>query len=151
MSRTWRWFVPGYLWSILNTLVGLVLALIYRCHSWRWSEGCLEAIGGKHADGTTRIFGRPAAQTHGWLILYSEDRWRGSRAIRVHERVHVVQAFVGGPLFMLAYVACFAWSFASQGFTDWWAAYRKNPFEGAAYERQVRSGSLWGSVDAVEH
>lgn len=97
----------GYVWSLPQLLLlGLPLALIYRAHSWRWNDGCLEAIGGD------RIWGRPGAQTHGWLIFYRDEQQRRSKGLRVHERVHVLQAFVGGPLYTLSYGLHWLWLFA---------------------------------------
>lgn len=144
MSPAWRWWLPGYVLALPHTLVGLVLAVVYRSHGWRWSSGCLEAIGGTfERDGrtVTRIWGRPGAQTHGWLILYASERAREVVPLRAHERVHVVQAFVGGPLYALAYGACFLVLFAAQGFRDWHRAYMRSPFEVQAYGRADRKGA----------
>lgn len=130
MSTRWRWFLPGYLWSLPHTLVGLLLCLVYRATDWRWSSGCIECLGGD------RIFGKPGAQTHGCLIIYRDERARSDGGLRVHERVHVVQGFVGGPFFILAYVGHFAWLYAAQGFGDWRPAYRKIWAEKTAYHIQ---------------
>jgi hypothetical protein len=141
MSPYWKYCFPGYLWSLPHTLVGLVLALVYRAHDFRWSSGCLECTAGTLPDGRTRIWGRPGAQTHGWLIIYASEKNRTHQTLRAHERVHVVQGFIGGPLFALAYVAFFLWFFAGQGFKDWHLAYMKNPFEIQAYDRQSQEGA----------
>lgn len=136
MSPRWKWFLPGYVLALPHLLVGLMLALIYRCHSWRFTSGCFEAIAGTLPDGRTRIWGRPWAQTHGWLIIYDNEEHRARVSLRVHERCHVVQGFLGGPLYMIAYSVCFLVLFATQKFQDWKKAYRANPFEAMAYERQ---------------
>lgn len=166
MSRHWRYFVPGFVWVAPLTLVGLVLALVvYRARSWRWNAG-LECIGGTFVrDGRTitRIWGRPGAQTLGWLKIYADAGQRSRVDLRIHESAHVVQAFVGailgqivcaaiaggldfGPMwlvhaggflgavgFAVAYGLCFLVPFAAQGFRDWHRAYRRNPFEIHAY------------------
>lgn len=117
----------------LHTLVGLVLAIPYGAHSWRWSSGCLEAE-------TKRMLGHPWAQTHGLVIFYANGEARKLAAIRVHERVHVVQGFAG-PLFMLAYGLCFLWGLIRppakfEGLPRWYAAYRSIWFERQAYRIQ---------------
>ncbi len=139
----------GYLWSTPQLIVlGLPLALIYRAHSWRWSDGCLEAIGGD------RIWGRPGAQTHGWLIFYATERQRRHAPLRVHERVHVLQAFVGGPLYTLSYGLHWLWLFPLAGGDGhaprWRRAYYRVWAERQAYrvQRQYVAGTRldpWGS------
>lgn len=129
-------------------LLGLPLALVYRAHSWRWSDGCLEAIAG------AQMIGRPGAQTHGWLIFYAGERQRRHAPLRVHERVHVLQAFVGGPLYTLSYGLHWLWLFARGGGEGtqprWQWAYRRVWAEQQAYrvQRQYVDGArpeAWGS------
>jgi len=142
MRYHWYYF-PGYLWALPATIVGLLLVLIYRPKVWRWSDGCLEAITNKP------MIGKPAAQTHGWLIYYRDDVVRSNPGLRVHERIHVLQGFVGGPLFMLAYVLHFLWLFAMTGFGDWKTAYMRIWAERQAFraQREFNSGlrpGAWG-------
>lgn len=103
----------GYLWSLPHTIIGVLLALLYRSRSWRWSDGALEVVAGEIVrDGRhkTRIWGRPAAVTHGCLIIYaSADRRETDAGLRVHERVHVTQGMIGGPLYVVAYVGHWLW------------------------------------------
>ncbi len=146
MSRSWKYFLIGYLLALPHTLIGLILAVIYRCRNFAWNDGCLEATAGVLPGGGTRIWGRPWAQTHGWLIIYDNEEHRARASLRVHERCHVVQAFIGGPLYMIAYGFCFAWIFALLGFKDWKTAYRKNPFEDQAYDRE-KLPDKWGSAE----
>lgn len=165
MSRLWKYFLLGYLVALPCTLLGLIAAPFYGAHSWRWSDGCLEAI-------APRIWGRPAAQTLGWIIFYADEGYRARVDFRVHERVHVVQAFL---VQLVAVVTIGAWAlfaqwpwwadapylaFASLPFTfgyallhfalffthgrDWYAAYRNNPFEVQAYARE-RDAGMWGT------
>lgn len=132
MSRAWKWFAIGYLWALPATLIGLGLCIVYRAHSFGWRDGVLTCIGGIK-NGETRIWGKPGAQTHGWMQVYADERQLARTDLRVHENVHVVQGFLGGPLFMLAYVVTFLWFFAWGGFRDWKAAYHRIFFERHAY------------------
>lgn len=129
----WRWFLPGYLWSLPLTLIGFVLCLVYRAHSFKWHEGVLTCLAGKLPDGRTRIWGRPGAQTHGWLVICADEGQRQRQDLRVHEYVHVKQAFVGGVLYGLAYGLLFLVIWTTKGFGPWHDAYRANPFEVQAY------------------
>jgi len=120
--------VLGYVWSAPLTLIGLLLAVLYRPTSWRWSDGCLEAIAGD------RIIGRPGAQTHGWLIYYRDERARDDARLRRHERVHVRDGMVGGVLYGVAYALTFAWWFVFAPATPadwprWKRAYYRSWFE----------------------
>lgn len=144
MSKLWKWFLPGYVWALPMTLIGIVMCLIFRSHSWRWSNGCIECVAGKYPDGTTRIVGKPGAQTWGFLIVYAEPKYREIPWLRVHERVHVVQGLLGGPLFVLAYIACFYHNYYTNG-RQYYEAYRHNPFEEWAYDRESRPGA-WGTL-----
>jgi hypothetical protein len=118
--------------------VGLLLTLIwYRPSNWRWSQGCLEVS-------AERILGNPWAQTHGWLIVYRVGR--NDSEIRVHERCHVVQGFIGGPFYVLAYGLVFLFAWYENGFRDWRDAYRRNPFEISAYNRAYPFSGKWGEL-----
>jgi hypothetical protein len=105
----------GYVWAAFNTLLGLILAVVvYRARSFRWSNGCLEAVGGTRLERgrtVTRIWGGALAQTWGWFIVYDSVERRAAVPIRVHERVHVAQNLLLGPLFLIAYAAHFAFEF----------------------------------------
>jgi hypothetical protein len=143
MRFSW-WFLPGYLWSLPGTVLGLILAVWYWPRQWRISEGCIEAVAGD------RIFGKPGAQTHGWLIYYRDEKARDRQGLRVHERVHVVQGFVGGVFYMLAYGLHFLWNFAKNRFRDWDSAYRAIWAEKQAYRIQAefnqgKRPDAWGS------
>lgn len=140
----WRWFLPGYLWALPLTLIGFVLAIVYRAHSFRWHEGVLVAIGGTHPDGSTRIWGGPGAQTHGWLVFAASEKQWARKDLRVHEFTHVKQAFVGGLLYGIAYVSLYFVIWASKGFGPWHDAYRANPFEDQTYH----AGTVgWGDSE----
>jgi len=145
--RFFYWFL--YPWALPATLIGLLLAIPYRAHSWRWNDGCLEAI-------SSHILGKPDAQTHGWLIFYASDYAREHRILRAHERVHVVQGLFGGPFFMFAYGLCFlfylgklaisfqGWWQSGQSAPWWYDAYMMIPFERQAYRMQHNEGA-WGA------
>ncbi len=119
----------GYIWSAPNTLIGLLLAVFYRPTAWRWDRGVLTALGGK------RIWGRPAGQTWGWLIYFSDERARSREDLQVHERVHVRQGMIGGPLFLLAYGVHFLFLWVRYRF-DWKRAYFDVWAEKQAYRAQ---------------
>ena len=146
MSDRWRYFATGYVLALPHTLIGLLLCLVYRAHSWRWSDGCIECIAGD------RIWGKPGAQTHGWLIVYRDDAARERADLRVHERCHVVQGMLGGPLYMLAYGLHFGVRFLIGSrheaypvhWPRWKHAYRGIWFEEQAYARQHRADG-WGA------
>lgn len=141
MNKNWRWFLLGYLMLLPMTIIGVLQCLlVYRATSWRWSGGCIECLGGK------RIWGKPGAQTLGLVIVYADSRARGRTDLRVHERVHVVQGMLGGPLFALAYGLTFLWFWIASGFNNWYLAYIKIPFETQAYKRQARY--LWADATA---
>lgn len=96
MHRNWRWVLPAYLWCLPMTLAGLVISrLAYKATSYKWYDGVLTCIGGLAEDGTTRIWGKPNAQTLGWLEIYDSEFMRGQANLRIHENVHVVQGFIG--------------------------------------------------------
>lgn len=139
MSKRWRWFLPGYLMNLPMTIIGLLLfSLVYRSTSWRWSDGCIECIGGD------RIWGKPGATTMGFAICYADEYQRKRPDLRVHERVHVVQGMCGSVLFALTYGLCFLWFWAASGFGHWHAAYLRIPYERQAY-RIGDKAKGWGA------
>lgn len=138
MNPRWRYFLPGYLMNLPMTAFGILLCIFaYNARHWRWSRGCIECIGGD------RIIGKPGAQTWGFLIVYKDEYQRSRVDLRVHERVHVVQGMIGGPIYALTYGLSFLWFWVASGFGPWKAAYHKIPYEIQAY----RIGDLakgWG-------
>ena len=139
----------GYLWSLPNTLIGLLLIIFYRPKSVRWSDGCLEMVAGRP------IWGGAIAQTWGWVIWYAEGI-REVEAVRVHERRHVRQSFIFGVFFLVIYVLHFAYLYLFVAEdnppyrTRWDDAYFRIIFERRAhdYEREFEAGKhpgAWGS------
>ena len=128
MSERWRFFLLGYLWSLPNTLAGLLIAIAYRPTSIRWRRGRIECL-------SSRIWWRPGAQTLGIVVYYSTERARDDAGLVHHEWTHVVQALIGGPLFALAYGLCHCYLWLRLG--DFRAAYDRNPFEVQAYRHQA--------------
>lgn len=104
-----RWQMIGYLWALPNTLIGVLLAVLY----WpRWIR--VTRAGGVWAVEATarrRLLGGRwvAAQTHGWLIYYRDPSARSRPENVAHERAHVRQALRWGPVFWLLYVGHWAW------------------------------------------
>jgi hypothetical protein len=132
--------LPGYLWALPHTLVGLLLWPAYGGRA-RWRDGCVEIVA------TRAIWGRPDAQTHGWIIFLQTEADTRDVGLAVHERTHVLQGFFGGPLYVVAYVLCFLALWAWQR-RSWRDAYAANPFEKQAYRRQAEyyrgRRDLWG-------
>lgn len=96
MNRLWRYLFPCYLFTVIMTGAGFAIAnAFYRASSWQWRDGVLTCIAGTAPDGTTRIWGKPNAQTLGWIIIFDTAEMREMPDLRVHENVHVVQAFAG--------------------------------------------------------
>ena len=127
--------ILGYIWSLPNTLIGLLLAVAYWPTGFRVVDGCLELRASR------AMIGRPAGQTWGCVIWYDKLTWGmeslGRRAIRHHEQVHVRQGMIGGVFFMLAYAAHFLYLWGRHGF-GWYSAYRAIYFERVAYDAQWR-------------
>lgn len=145
MSKYWKYFLPGYLLALPHTVVGIFICwLAYKAHSWKWNDGCLECVASLTDEGVTKIWGRPLAQTHGFIMVFASEGVSKDRRIRIHERCHVVQSFLGGPLYAAIYGLFFFASFAANGFKDWYAAYRKNPFEEHAYSNEHPEEGKWG-------
>lgn len=165
MSRNWRWVIPAYILCLPMTLAGFVISMVfYKASYWLWHDGILTCVAGRK-NGVTRIWGRPNAQTLGWIQIYDTHENRLLPDLRVHENVHVVQAFVGSlvglfftPLLSLAFGWSVWWGLALGGFigglgfaslygilfmyflvknkTGWYDAYMANPFEIQAYTIQ---------------
>lgn len=146
----------GYVWAFPQTLIGLLVAIYYWPSQWRWSQGCLEAVAREKKNGDTSMFGQPAGQTWGWLIFYSDSsHMQFHSGLRVHERVHVYQAFIGGPLFTLAYALHWLILMPMCKF-NWYDAYMKVWAERMAYriQREFRDGrrpNAWGRLNKGEN
>ncbi len=110
----------GYPLLVPRTLIGcFVFAMIYKAHSWRWSEGCIECIAGqkfaqsrrtRKYEWVTRIWGSPGAQTWGFVIVNSNHTQMMKKDLRVHERRHVWQAIYTLEIgFLLVYGGHYLW------------------------------------------
>jgi hypothetical protein len=148
------------------TMAGWVIAtLFYKASFWRWYDGLFTCVAGVDKDGSTRIWGKPNAQTLGWIEIYDTEDSRNMADLRVHETVHVVQAFTGslvglvavpvllgafgGPLWIGLVIGGFVGGLGFAGLygilfiylllrdrMGWYQAYRMNPFEVQAYDLQ---------------
>ena len=115
MSERWRYFWPGYLWALPNVLVALALmATWHRPQSMAWRDGCLEIIVKGHILGGPQIL----AQTLGWIIFIRDEEAARRSDLQVHERVHVVQYLLLGPLFLPLYGLEYAWLRWGRGLSD---------------------------------
>jgi hypothetical protein len=115
-----------YAWAFPNTAIGLVLASIVLLTRGRTHvvAGVVEVYGGISPYVLERlpIAGGAAAITFGHVVI---ARDRASLAItRRHERVHVRQCEVWGPLFIPAYLLAALWGFVTGA-----GAYEGNYFE----------------------
>ena len=146
---------------VIHTLVGILLMSVYGVDKWRWRAGAIEVMAGKKADGTTRIWFKPGAQTWGLVIFCADGRNFESESLHVHERVHILQTYLFGVFYLLTYALAFGALFAIvKAKLDWWErnaqdddvwhAYRKIPWEIWAYAKQGRFErgefqGTWGS------
>lgn len=113
-----RWFVPlGMLWALPNTVIGLLLGLVavpfgarprlrrgdLACvfHRWPWGPGGALTLGNTILH-TGLDLDVPCA-------TYAHAAGHGPEAtisLALHERAHVYQYLVLGPLFLPVYLAC---------------------------------------------
>ena len=121
MARSWR-----YLWASPATLVGLVLAFaLMRRGRVALVDGVIEAHSpflGRALRRLTPLAGGAAALTLGHVVI-----GRSAEALdmtRAHERVHVKQYELWGPLFVPAYFAAGLYALARGRHP-----YLDNPFE----------------------
>jgi hypothetical protein len=126
-----RFVIARYLWTLPNTLVGLVLAAAaLHGGAGRLIDGVLEVHGpliGAILRRLVPLAGGAVAITFGHIVA-AETRslLDGTRA---HERVHVRQCERWGPLFIPAYLLAGAWSWL-RGSGAYWGNY---------FERQARA------------
>ena len=118
-----------YLWAAPNSVLGLILALpslvLGRC---RLEQGVLEVWGGALPGllgGLPWVPGGAVALTLGHVVLGRDPEVL--LRTRAHERAHVRQAEVWGPLFLPAYGMASLWALVRGRHV-----YRDNAFERAA-------------------
>jgi len=127
--------IVRYLWASPNTALGLVLVAGTLASRGRATlrDGVIETHGGL----ATLVLRRLVPLEHGASamtighVVIGRDAAALERT-RDHERVHVRQYERWGPLFLPAYFAGAALA--------WWRggdAYRDNPFEREAFEREL--------------
>jgi hypothetical protein len=133
-----------YTWASPNTLIGLLFvpSAIFPRGRLRLVDGVLEAHGPLISVVLRRcvpLAGGAAAITFGHVVL-ARDRW-SLEAARAHERVHVRQYEIWGPLFIPAYVIAGLWALINGT-----GAYAGNYFErqatASSFESRVRPGRL---------
>jgi hypothetical protein len=123
----------AYAWALPTTSVGLCFVpLAMLGGGMQWVDGVLELYGGPvgfFLRRCTLLKGGASAMTLGHVVL---GRDRDALAwTRAHERVHVRQCERWGPLFLPAYLAG-----SMIAVLRGRRAYRDNPFEREAYERE---------------
>jgi hypothetical protein len=118
------------IWASPYSLIGILIGLlgVATGGKMRWRDGAVEFFGG-----ATRQFVRrlptgihTAGFTLGHVILGQNDE--GLRYAGAHERIHVRQFELWGPLMGPAYLLASAWMWLLGR-----DAYRDNPFEVEAY------------------
>ncbi len=132
LMRKVLWFA-GYVWALPVTILGLMLALLFTRLESVDEEGILHFVvqPGGPLDWYMRRF-HIAAFTIGAVVTYSSaDGPRQIRLVR-HERAHVMQTLVLGPLFLPLYLLASLWQLARGGHP-----YRDNWFEVRARAAEV--------------
>ena len=126
-------FIIRYAWAAPTSLLGcLVVALGLRRAHVRVFDGVLEAHGPALAwllSHLPFISGGAAALTLGHVVIAQDIA--SLESTRAHERVHVRQCEVWGPLFVPAYLAASLWALLRGR-----NVYFDNPFEVEAFDCQ---------------
>lgn len=125
--------ILSYLWALPTTLLGLlfVVPTWLSGGSSQLVDGVLEVYGGFASwflRRCTPLPGGASAMTLGHVVLGRDELTLD--ATRAHERVHVRQCQVWGPLFVPAYLTASLVVYMRGG-----RAYMDNPFEREAYQR----------------
>lgn len=120
----------AYCWSLPNTLIGLVLALVFLATGakMRWVSPALEVHGGKLGRLVLRSPHCYSAITLGHIIVGASATELD--CVRAHEHVHVRQCERWGPFFIPAYLFSSLWQLVRGR-----RIYRDNVFEKEAYEK----------------
>jgi hypothetical protein len=129
------WFA-GYVWALPVTILGLMLAMLFTRLESVDEEGILHFVvqPGGPLDWYMRHF-HIAAFTIGAVVTYSgADGPRQIRLVR-HERAHVMQTLVLGPLFLPLYGLASLWQLARGGhpYHDNWFEVRARAAEVPGY------------------
>jgi len=128
--------IARYVRTAPTTAIGVIaLCAGLRRVQIRVVDGVLEAHGPALAwmlRNLTLVPGGAAAMTLGHVVIARDAA--SLESTRTHERVHVRQCEVWGPLFVPAYLVASLLAVARGGHV-----YRDNPFEVEAYDRDRRS------------
>ncbi len=148
---------------LLHTLAGLLFFLpIYGIESITVSDWAIEVVAkrtiNRKGKEVTRIWGRPGAQTHGCVIFYASEEHRQRADLRVHERVHIIQGFCLGLVYIVTYGLHFAFNYLvlanffwrREEAPRWKRAYFRIIWEVWAYAKQAKfnAGKIqnaWGA------
>jgi hypothetical protein len=115
----------GHLWALPNTLLGLLIALPFARFARAEPGGVLHFV--TRARGPLAWWLRRfhvAAFTLGAVVTHDCEAGPRDVLLLAHERAHVWQTFVLGPLFLPVYFLASGWAWARGG-----DAYRDNWFE----------------------
>jgi hypothetical protein len=124
----------GLLWALPGTLLGLLLSLVLRPCGARWDQGVL----------WVRVRGFwprwVAAMTLGWVVLHTVTL---TPRLVLHERRHVTQWMVLGPLFLPAYLAACAWAWVRTGQGYRWCWFEVDARKAEEVCCPPRTGTTW--------
>lgn len=124
----WTFQVACYVWAAPNTVLGLALGWSLGGR-FRRVDGVIEIDGPRIARALDRLRVPAAAMTLGHCVLGRDLRTLART--RRHERVHVRQYELWGPLFIPAYLSASFWLYLRGR-----DPYRENPFEREAYRSE---------------
>ena len=120
----------GYVWALPLTILGVLQALVGGARPLAWDRGVWYWTA--RQSGICAWFFRRyrmAAYTWGAVITWADPVLATSRRLRLHERRHVWQCMVLGPLIVPAYLVCLACY-----------GYQRNPLEVDARAHEMDPG-----------
>ncbi len=127
-----------YVWAFPTTAIGLLLATLALVGKGRGRivSGVLEVHGGLVATllrWGTLLPGGAAAITFGHVVLGRDQTQLD--ATRCHERVHVSQCELWGPLFLPAYLGASMWALICNRHPYWDNFFEREAFDAESRER----------------
>ncbi len=135
----------GHLWAAPLTVAGLVVAGLGGGRPVRIHDGAIDVVAPR--SGPLALFFRAAgvnAYTWGATIVYRDRTLLGEPPLLAHERAHVRQCLLLGPLVIAAYPAASLWQLLRGG-----RAYRDNWFERDARRAEATQVAGQGGGQAV--
>jgi len=106
--------VIAFLWTLPNTLIGLFIGFVLTFGKPKWKYGMIIFNSGKGVSKFIRRFGAHTV-TFGFVVIFWEPEYANDGKYLVHERHHVSQYKILGPLFLPLYGFFLILSRGSQG------------------------------------